>query len=242
MDRMLQISICDDDLHDLQTAEAAVHAALNAAQAPHQIWKYTSGTDLLWDIQDGRTRCDIVLLDIELPATSGLSVLGEIEKTLPDAVQILVTHHMRYVLEAFGLPAFRYIPKGQLRQRLPRALNDALRILADRELHQIVVQRANGAERIPCREIQYITRSGKNVHLHTARGLRSIRRTLSQVMEQLNPQQFVQLDRGIIVNLAIVTAVEGSQATLSTGETLPISRRRLREVREQFVAYWGQCL
>lgn len=239
---MLKIGICDDDPADRAVMETAVEETFAADQIPCQVHLYKAGENLLHDVEDGDTSFDILLLDIEMPDVSGFSVSARIDVLLPEAIQIFVTDHMRYVIEAFELSTFRYIPKDQLARRLPRALRDAVKTLRRKEDRQYLIQRGGNVERLPFGSIQFVTRNGKNALLHTSQGVHSVRRTLAQVLDELDPDEFVQIDRGVIVNLAAVHAIRGNEAVLANGNALPISRKRLSEVKQRFTAYWGRFM
>lgn len=238
---MLRIAVCEDDPAACQIIAASVQRALAAEAQPYDIKLYSRGKVLLADVEDRECVFDILLLDIEMPDISGLKVSARAGALLPDAVQIFITDHMRYVLDAFALPTFRYIPKSQLDQRLPRALHDALEAIDRTVRRQIVLKRGDRLVSVPLSHIMYVTREGKNAVFHTAEDTERVRTTLSQVLADLD-DAFILLDRGIIVNLAMISAIQGNEAVLTNGERLPISRRRSGEVRRRLTAYWGRAL
>ena len=56
--------------------------------------------------------------------------------------------------------------------------------------------------------------------------------TLAQIAEALPAGRFAYCHRSVVVNLRHVRAVGASELTLDDGTTLPVSRRRLSELRE----------
>ena len=55
---------------------------------------------------------------------------------------------------------------------------------------------------------------------------------LRQIAEALPRNRFVYCHRSIVVNLEHVRSVSAAEITLDNGSTLPVSRRRLADLRE----------
>ena len=67
-----------------------------------------------------------------------------------------------------------------------------------------------------------------------------MRKSLQQVFEELHAPEFVFLDRGCIANILQIRKISGGMAELSTGQSLPISRGHLQDVKEKINRFWGE--
>ena len=105
---------------------------------------------------------------------------------------------------------------------------------------EYTIRTSSRLERIPYREIYYMMREGKNTRIVSGTGISKVRKSLQQVYEELNAPEFLYLDRGCIVNLIHIRKISGGMAVLANGESLPISRSHLTEVKEQINRYWGE--
>ncbi len=65
---------------------------------------------------------DLVLLDIQMPDESGLSLAAEIARAAPAPAVVFVTAHEEHALEAFEHGAHDYLTKPVRAQRLQQAL------------------------------------------------------------------------------------------------------------------------
>lgn len=110
---------------------------------------------------------DLLLLDIEMPQINGMELAARVKKLLPKALIIFITSHMEYVLDAYELSVFRYIPKTDPGQRLSHALLDAAAMVEIQLRESYVIQNQNRLERVPLQNILYITHEGKNAVLVT---------------------------------------------------------------------------
>ena len=66
-----------------------------------------------------------------------------------------------------------------------------------------------------------------------------VRKSLQQVFGELDAEEFIFIDRGCIVNIIHIMQVKDGMAVLKNGESLPISRTHLQEVKVQINNYWG---
>lgn len=164
---MLQIAICDDETLLLEEIRKITEDCLQSRQTFSILSTYTNGKELFYDIQDGK-RFDLLLLDIEMPGLSGMELAGRIHELLPEALMLFVTAHYKYAVDAYELHIFRYIPKNQLKERLPHALRDAVSLLEIQNTDSYIISSQNRLERIPLKKIFYIEKEGKNAVFHTA--------------------------------------------------------------------------
>lgn len=246
---MLQIGICDDETLLLEEIKKLTDECLQDQQTFCVTTTYTDGTALLYDIQDGR-RFDLLLLDIEMPDISGMELAAHIHELLPDALMIFVTAHYKYAVDAYELHIFRYIPKNQLSGRLPHAVRDAVALLEIQNTDSYIINAASHLERLPLRNILFIEKDGKNVLFHTlpsakapapeteGKNTRRIRKTLSEVYEELHSEEFCFIERGYIVNLRHVSGIAHSDCILTDQTRLPISQSRLAEFKKRLNEYW----
>lgn len=128
-------------------------------------------------------------------------------------------------------------------EKLPRALTDAVKMIELQEDEYYCIQAAERVEKIPYRQILYIYRQGKNAVFYLKDGKETrVRKSLSQVFQELKPEEFFYVDRGDIVNLAYVMNIRNSMIELKDGSRLPVSQGKLEEVKERLGKFWGEQL
>ncbi len=236
---MLRIAICDDDSATVQSNRSTAEDCLKQCGSAGEIVAYTHSDNLLYDITEDGFFFDLILLDIEMPGSTGMELAGKIRPLLPNVKIIFITSHVEYAIDAFELSIFRYVPKNDIARRLPGAVRDAIRLIELEEGRFYTIQTNSRLEKIPYKEILFIERDGKNASITTAGGAAKVRKSLQQVYEELGAEEFIFIDRGCIVNMIHVTQVKEGAAVLKNGATLPISRSHLQEVKAQINAYWG---
>lgn len=237
---MIRIAICDDENEAVALQESIVKNSLQSCGISYEITTYTHSSNLLYDITDDHFFYDLLLLDIEMPDVSGMEISERVKPYLPNAKIIFVTSHIEYAIDAFELSIFRYVPKDNLDHRLAVAVADAAKLIELETDSAYVIQTSNRLEKIPYKDIFYIRRDGgKNSMICSRMGTSKVRKSMQQVFEELNAPEFIFIDRGYIVNIIQIMKIIDGMAYLKNGETLPISRSHLQEIKRQINKFWG---
>lgn len=77
-----------------------------------------------------------------------------------------------------------------------------------------VVEVAGGLEKILYKNIIFISKDGKYVIIHHKNGEVRERKSLSQMMDSLNAQEFVYIDKGYIVNIQQIESLRKDYVVL----------------------------
>lgn len=237
---MLRIAICDDDDSAVKTHKKIAETCLTQSSSAGEIIVYTNSGNLLYDITEDRFFFDLILLDIEMPGNTGMKIAEKIKPYLPNVKIIFITSHIEYAIDAFELSIFRYVPKNDINKRLFSAIQDAIKLIELEDGKAYTIQTNSRLEKIPYKDIYYIERDGKNASISAAGGVSKVRKSLQQVYEELNAEEFIYIDRGYIVNMIHIMQIKDGMAVLKNGVSLPISRTHLQEVKAKVNNYWGK--
>ncbi|MFG6369197.1 MAG: LytTR family DNA-binding domain-containing protein [Lachnospiraceae bacterium] len=237
---MLYIAICDDDEKIVKTFESKVIMFLKKNNIVAEIKTYTQSKLLQYDIQEGKF-FDLVLCDIEMPDIDGMRLSAYIRRHLPNTLIILITSHLKYAIDAFELSIFRYIPKNSLDIRLEHALKDAVNMIQLQADQYYTIKMPSRIEKIQYHRILYIQREGKNAVIVLMDGTSTkVRKSLSQVYNELNSKDFLYVDRGDIVNLSHIVRIKEGIVELEGGIRIPASHAKLEYIKERLNDFWGE--
>jgi len=178
------------------------------------------------------SRPDLLFLDVQMPECDGFDVLELLGGDLPPAV-VFVTAHDEYALRAFEAGALDYLMKPFTNARLERALGRAKERLSHgrpRALERLIVKSAGQVLFVNIADIDWIDAANYYACLHAGGSTHILRRSLSVLEHELDPQVFCRIHRSTIVNLQRVRGLElmddGEYAVLlQSGERLRASRR-----------------
>lgn len=208
---------------DESILRAELHEALSALWPELTIVAESSdGIATLRAIQE--LAPDLVFLDINMPQLTGLEVAKVIQgKT----AVVFLTAYNQHALEAFDLGAVDYLVKPLNRGRLMQTI-ERLKATLGREPPAIPpdvwetlavpkaepkylrwIQASVGSllRLITTDEIYFFQADAKYTRVVTAHAEALIRKPIKDLMEELNPDDFIQVNRGAIVNLRRVESI-----------------------------------
>lgn len=237
---MINIAICDDEKGFIDKNLKELYSIIEKLHITANIETYLNSSNLLADITDDKKHFDLILLDIEMPIISGMDMVNKIKPYLPNVKVIFITSHMEYVLDAFDLMIFRYVPKGDTTGRLEKAIQDALSLITSLDESSYQIKVGSNNIRVLLKDVHYIKRDGKNSVFYLGDRTEKIRKPLKDVFDEIGLPEFIFIDRGVIVNIIHVMKICDGCAFIRNGEQLAISRSNINEVKEQLTKYWGE--
>jgi two-component system LytT family response regulator len=189
---------------------------------------------------------ELIFLDIHLPGKNGFEILQELDRV---PAVIFTTAFDQYALKSFEYNAIDYLLKPIVPERLEQAvakaeiyLTAAKQFIKKEKLgsnDRIFVKDGNKCWFITIGDIRYFESKGNYTQIHFASNSPLLLKSLQQVAENLDEQQFVRINRQQIINVyftSTVTELLGSRLklTLSTGETFQVSRRQVPKIKDIF--------
>jgi two-component system LytT family response regulator len=189
---------------------------------------------------------DLVFLDIQMPAMTGMDVVASIGAARMPAT-VFVTAYEQYAVRAFEANAVDYLVKPFSRERFAATLQRAKTRLAagsgDARIVQALEalrQREDYLDRLPVRvdehvifldvdDIVWIKASGNAVQIHLTDRVHELRDTMASLAQRLDPRHFARIHRSAIVNVRRVKTIHPwfngyHVVTMDNGQQLRMSR------------------
>jgi len=198
---------------------------------------------------------DIAFLDIQMPGLTGLEVAAGIEGLTR---VVFVTAYDEYALTAFDAEALDYVLKPVTAERLARTVERLQRALARRDdadpaaiddarlaralrtlqapatsaapLRWIRASQGDMTHQVPVADVLFFHADDKYTCVRTAQSEYLIRTPIAELAAQLDGQQFWQVHRSTIVNLAHLAGTRRDDASrlyvriAGWKDELPVSR------------------
>ena len=242
---MMRLFIVDDEA----PARARLKTLLAdiAAECPHELaGEAGNATEAIERI--AATLPDIVLLDVQMPETSGIELATSLAQLPQPPIIVFVTAFDQYAINAFDLQAADYLLKPVRAERLAQALLRAVGQRARKAGKPAGRQHFSVLERgrlllVPVTDVIYLKAELKYLTLHTRERDYLIEESLASIEEEL-PAVFVRVHRNALVAKNAIAGVErGLQVSAPDGreervqeawevilkgsaERLPVSRRQ----------------
>ncbi len=212
----------------------------------------SSGAQAVEALASGRW--GVVFLDVQMPGLDGFDVLRGLAAAPP--VVVFVTAHEQHAVDAFGVDAADYLLKPVSRERFQVALERvrarlrqrdvarcsedliaALRGLRDdAQTRELRLDDGRGVQVIPVESLIRVEADDKYVVLTGEDREWRIRRSLAQIVELLDPSEFLQVHRSCLVARSRIAGLDHTTGgvpfvTMVDGTRVRVSKARFAEVR-----------
>lgn len=189
---------------------------------------------------------DLVLLDMTMPLTDGLTVARRLGTHSEAPAVIFVTAHDGFAVEAFDLDAVDYVLKPVSPDRLQRAIQRvaarrasglARPTRASRWLDEFWVPHRSELVRIAATDVERIDAERDYVRLHVSGQNFLLLQTITSLEERLDPEQFIRIHRSCILRRDRIAGLRHEGLGVWSAETvdgavLRIGRTYLANVKK----------
>lgn len=193
---------------------------------------------LLGDMRDGR-RFDICFLDVSMPQMDGLQLAAKIREYDSRVILVFLTSHPEFAISGYQVRAFDYILKQDLDRRWPavsaRLLEEAGRL--EKDVYWIRMPHGR-SECVSLEEILYIRKEGNNItfHLNGRADVPTVRGAMSSICGEFSRyEQFVRIQRGILINAHRVVGTDAKGFVMSDGTYLNLGRDYMEHARKELL-------
>jgi len=190
-----------------------------------------------------KSQPDLIFLDVQMPGCGGFDVLEMLGSDLPSTI-VFVTAYDEYALRAFEAGALDYLLKPFDDARFRRALDRAKDKLAHytasqpHRLERIVVKSRGEVLFLDVADIDWVEAVGYYACLHVGSDTHLLRRTLLELVRELDEDRFMRIHRSIIVNLGRIHGLElqnggDYEVVLKSKVRLRLSRRFRKRLQDR---------
>lgn len=197
-----------------------------------------------------KNQIELLFLDIELNDENGFSLAKELQQLTQPPLVIFATAYDNYAVDAFNINAIDYVLKPFEQGRINQAVAKAEALLADKTTPTptsptkpdyptvITVTQEEKTTVVPAKEIISAAVNNGLLTITTADDEFSAHETLNWLKQRLNPQQFIQVHRSVLVNLNCIREVQPwfnhtYQLTMTNQQKLPVGRSFIKILRQK---------
>ena len=208
----------------------------------------------------GRTPCDVLFLDIEMPGWNGFALL---ERLHPQPLVVFTTAYAAYALQAFEVNSIAYLLKPVEPEQLDKALDKMDRIrggqAARPDVHALLEQLRAALpaappaypERLPSRtgekveflelhEVTHFFAQDKLTFAATSTKAYTIDATIADLEARLDPRKFLRIHRSTMVNVDFIQELHpwfGGRLLVRLKDAkkteLTVARDRVKELKDR---------
>lgn len=239
MDRFgLNIAIVDDMQTEMDSLSAVLqdYAAIN--QLEFTLHCFRCSEELLADYHPFVYA--VIFMDIYMEGMTGMDATESIRAMDSDTLIVFLTASEEHMPDAFRFHAYDYIQKPADRGRLFALMDDILKRHTILSNSPKLIFSSNRKEyRIPYQDIVCVCTKGNYLEIRDQSGnTYKTRMTFSSIKDKLKEDHhFLQLLRGVLVNMDYIVDFEEGTCHLAENISLPINVRNARMIEQIWQNY-----
>lgn len=239
---VLHCAICDDEPEMVELVKKKAEKVFAEKDVTSKILTYTNSKQFLFELEDN-SQLDLLILDIQMPSVTGLEIAAIVKKKHKNCLIVFLTSYLNYAVDGYELEIFRFVPKSEIDLRLERTISDAAKVIDFESKKSYYIKKHDLCIKVPYKDILYITKSGKNSVI-CCRGASTVnvRKTLAEVFNELNSEEFVYIDRSCIANMSNVRKIDKHDWVCENGDRIPISHSSYTRVKQNLMDFWGRII
>lgn len=235
---MIRVAIVEDNEKEAQDLTTILHRYEGKAGVEFEIRTFENAIRFLDQYQPDY---ELIFMDIDMPYVNGIEAVKKLRDVDENVVVIFVTALAQYAVQGYGVGALDFMLKPINYSIFELKMARAMNAINKNKGKQIVIRSENRIKVIDVKSIIYIEMYNHYLHFHLQgdENQYKMRGTLQSAKDLLGDLFFEECNKGILVNLAKVSGIEGFRLSLTNGEELSISRAKKTVFLQRLAEYHG---
>jgi len=233
---MLKIAILDDNKTALMISTSAVEAFLKEKNAEYKLFSFSNPLNFLASAKE--EKFDLSFLDIDMPEMNGLEVANQLSEISKNGQIIFLSQREDLVFECLKFHPFGFIRKSKLIDDFSLMMNQYYQTIANVESDDAKIDFIDKTKTLSfkIKEIVYIEgdRNYQKVVLKD-KSSQNVRVQMGSLEEKLREHGFIRIHKGYLVNYLYIRSIGTDEVLLTTGSSLPMSKKRKDEIMKQYL-------
>lgn len=232
---MYQIAICDDEKIFAEYLKKMLQEILHQFGINYEVTVYSEGSQLIKALDKNPEKFHLLILDILLNNTNGISLAKKLRKNGNNISILFVTCSKEFSLEGYEINPIHYLIKPVQKERLA--------VIIEKEYKKsflpkhIIVNSKYQKQAIPMYNILYIERLNRKVIVHTKENEIEHIGTLKDFLPLLPSQMFIRCHKSFVVNASKVISVSRLNFVLEGKIEVPVGRAYYKDAMSSILSY-----
>lgn len=231
---IFNIAVCDDELPDRDTIADMTKEVCDLDQINAQISCFGNAEELLKTMQEGK-QYHMLLLDVMMPGQDGMELARYLREDKRKIPIVFISSNREMALRGYEVAAARYLAKPVDKERLREAVAFCYEQGSDNE--EMLVPFNGGVRKVAPKEIYYIEIKGRKSRITQEKEEWDTPLTMEKLEMMLTGHKFIRCHQSFLVNCRYVRILCTSHLELMDGRCIPVSKHRIKKVRETFFQY-----
>ncbi len=232
----MHIAVCDDNLDELSHISSLLEDYCHECDSSVTYEAFHSATELIETMRS--RRFDLLLLDILMPAITGMEAAEEIRRLDNEIPIIFLTSSREFAVESYRVGAKDYIMKPACKDQIFPSISKQLAIFKQEDSY-LTLKTGSGIVRLPFSQIVSVEVINRSVQFVLTNG--EVREAYGYLTDYestlLTDPNFYKPHRSYIINLRQVTELNKKGFSTIIGKMVPVARDAFTSAKAAYMKY-----
>lgn len=236
----MKLSICDDNQKVLSHVKKVIKKVYGNVM---EVREYLNPEDLETACYENEKNVpDILIMDIcfQMKDKRGIEVSKELQRRYPSLKVIFLTGNIEFVTDIFEIKPSSLVLKPINNDKLIEAVSRVMAELKSGRAVSVSFEKKGHTFLINPSEVIYIESWQHYIHIHCVNGVETIRMKMSDCVKRLGGEEYIVIHQSFCVNPRYVVTIKDDSVVLNNETKLPVSRRKMKTVKEALFSYWNR--
>lgn len=234
---MIKVGLCDDnDLHINELSKLLNNISLKK-NLPLEIITFKSGEELINFHKNKGDYFDLIFLDILMDGINGIVTAKTLKSICSNTYIIFVTVSKDYALDSYEVDAYSYILKPFNEDKISSKFLSVVEKVLHNRKNILHVKNNQDMYSINLDSTIFFESNLRKITAYSISNEVSFYEKLSNLEVDLRCSNFIRCHRSYLVNLSYIKNIISSEVVTTTGHRIPISKKYLKSIREDFMEY-----
>lgn len=228
------IAVCDDEQTDREQIVRMTKEICMQENICSEVSCFANTEELIKELQNGK-QYHLLLLDVMMPMQNGMEFARQVRGKEMETSIVFISSNREMALQGYEVAAARYLAKPVDEEQLREAISFCY---GQHQKNRGLLLPVNGGMRkVSPQEIYFIEIKGRKCRIREEKEEWDTSLSIGELEELLLNRGFIRCHQSFLVNCRYVRDFRTSSMELTDGRSVPVSKKRLKEVREAFFRY-----
>jgi len=199
-----------------------------------EIFVYNSAEEFLF-IWSENENFEVLFLDIKMKTMTGIELAKMMRKTNKNIQIIFTTNMKEYVFAGYAVSAMQYLLKPIAKKDCFICLNKVNEINNNKKYY--IFNDLGKTVKMLITDIICFELSSHIATMYTLGEKYTSRKTIAQILEEVNDEAFIRCHKSYIINIAHVDSVSRKSVMMSNNMEIPVSKNVIDDLNDKFISY-----
>lgn len=234
--QVFNIAVCDDIQMNTEEIAKMTEEICGEEQICPEIFCFEDGEALLQEIENG-SRYDLMLLDVMMPGVDGMELAKILRSQNEKNSIVFISSNREMAMLGYEVSAARYLAKPVDKDKLKEAILFCYEEY--RKERELLLPVNSSVRKVAPKDIYYIEIVGRKCRIRLEKEEWDTSLSLAELEAMLSGQDFIRCHQSFLVNCRYIRSFRTSSMELTDGRNVPVSKHRIKEVRQAFFDYMG---